>query len=957
MIKPFLQKLAEEIANRYSDDPGQVCIVLPNRRAGLYLKKYLAAALQKTVWSPQTYSIEDFITNLSGCQVIDPVGLLFEFYRVHKEVQGEKAQEFELFSDWAQTVLKDFDEIDQYLIDPEKIFNYLNAARALTVWNLDEKPLTDQEIGYIEFYRSFLTYYQHLQKNLEEKRLAYPGMAYRIAANQIEKKTDELKWKKIMFAGLNALSGAEEKIIGHLVHEGKAEIYWDADEYYVRNEYQEAGSFIRRYLQKWPSDPVKWLENNFITDQKTIRVYGVPGSMGQAQKAGQIVKHLQSADIEPDKTALVLADEKLLLPVLYSLPDEMGPVNVTMGYPFKLTQLYHLVNLLFTAQENAEKFAARRKNSGSMFYVKDILNLLAHPYLQLINPFAEAGQITFDEISNLIRKKNRVFMSPAELLRFSVSSENPYRDFSEKVFQIWENPGTGLTEVLAIMSMIRDRIIALNQEVTSSYSSDLEQLYHFSRIIKRCRTMMETYPFVNTLTSLHKILFELLDLTKLPFSGEPLRGLQIMGVLETRAIDFENLVVLSVNEGILPSGKHQNSFIPFDIKKEFGLPTYQHKDEVFAYHFYHMLQRVKTIYLLYDTEGDQMKGGEKSRYISQIAYELPKLNPGADYKEELLRPFPPDKNQAGEIIVPKSPSIIARLREKCEKGFSPTALNVYIRCPLKFYYQEILRLSEAETIEETIEARTMGTAVHQVFEEVFNEYVGRFADPGSLTAKLSETEHLLLQAFSQHYKDGDLDFGKNHLVFKASLFLVNQFILHEAELLKNSGNPPGALKIIALESSFERQVQCEVEGNPMNVKIKGKTDRIDQWEGVTRIIDYKTGNVSVSELNLKSWDKLITDPKMSKAFQLLLYAWLYFRNQGAQDERLQTGNYSLRKISAGFMKVKLPDGAAIDKESMELFEQMLIELLEQILDPTIPFIQTPEAENCTYCPFTAICTR
>lgn len=548
-------------------------------------------------------------------------------------------------------------------------------------------------------------------------------------------------------------------------------------------------------------------------------------------------------------------------------------------------------------------------------------------------------------------------MLPAELLRFSDTVENPYHEFSLRIFKIWENPGSGLDEVLAILSMIRDRMIALNQEVTSTYAADLEHLYHFSRIIKRCRTMMETYPFITTLKSLHKILFGLLDLTKLPFSGEPLRGLQIMGVLETRAIDFENLVVLSVNEGILPSGKHQNSFIPFDIKIEFGLPTYQHKDEVFAYHFYHMLQRAKTIHLLYDTEGDQMKGGEKSRYVAQIAYELPKLNPGTEYIEELLRPFPPDKNQAGEIIIKKSEAILARLREKSENGFSPTALNVFIRCPLKFYYQEIMRLSEAETIEETIEAKTMGTAVHQVFEEVFNEYTGRFADPGSLTAKLAKTEQLLLEAFSQHYKDGDLDFGKNHLVFKASLFLVNQFIRHEAELLKNSGNPTGALKIIALESNFGHQVQCEVEGNPMNVKIKGKTDRIDEWEGIIRIIDYKTGNVSASELNLKSWDKLITDPKMSKAFQLLLYAWLYYRNHSGHSGKIESGNFTLRKISAGFMKVKLPGNAEIDDETMNIFEENLKALLEQILNPLVPFTQTADPENCTYCPFTAICTR
>ena len=956
-MKPFLQKLAEEIANCFGDDPGQVCIVLPNRRAGLYLKKYLAAELNKTFWSPQTYSIEDFITKLTDYQIIDPVGLLFEFYQVHKEIQGAKAQDFELFAEWAQTLLKDFDEIDQYLIDPDKIFNYLNAARALSVWNLNEKPLTDQETNYIEFYRSFLVYYNHLQKNLEEKKLAYPGMAYRSAAQHIEKKSNGLKWKKILFAGLNALSGAEEKIIGHLLHEGKAEIFWDADEYYIKNEHQEAGSFIRRYLQKWPSAPVKWVENNFITDHKKIRVYGVPGSMGQAQKAGQIVKELQAADAAPDKTALVLADEKLLLPVLYTLPEEMGPVNVTMGYPFKYAQLYYLVSLLFAAQENAEKFVVQRKNAGRSFYAKDILNLLAHPYLQLINPTSEKGQLNFDQINELIRKKNRVFISRTELIHHSESVDNLYFKFNDTLFKIWENPENGLDLILEILVMIRDRMILLMKEKKSDFNNDLEHLFHFSKIIRRFRTMMQTYPYLSSLKALHKILFEMLDISKLPFSGEPLHGLQVMGVLETRAIDFENLVVLSVNEGILPSGKQQNSFIPFDIKKEFGLPTYQHKDEVFAYHFYHMLQRARTIYLLYDTEGDQMKGGEKSRFIAQIGYELPKINPDVDYREELLRPFPPDKIQAGEITIQKSPAIRAVLDEKCEKGFSPSALNVYIRCPLKFYFQEILGLSEAETIEETIEARTMGTSIHQVFQEVYNIFKDRYADPGILTDKLKETEELLRKAFTEHYKEGDLEFGKNHLIFKASLFLVNQFIRHEVEMIARSANPATALKIISLESSFDHQIECAIQGREMKVRIKGKTDRIDQFEGITRVIDYKTGNVQAAELNLKSWEKLITDPKMSKAFQLLLYAWLYHRNHSGHSGRIESGNFTLRKISAGFMKVKLPENAEIDDETMNLFEENLKALLEQILNPLVPFTQTPEAENCAYCPFTAICTR
>jgi len=960
-LKPFLQRLAEEIAARYSNDPGQLCVVLPNRRAGLYLKKYLAQELKKTSWSPQTYSVEDFITSVSGLQIIDPAGLLFEFYHVHKEIHGDKAQDFDVFADWGQVLLQDFNEIDQYLVDPEKIFTYLNVARAYSVWNLNERPLTDQEKNYIDFFNSFLKYYHRLQARLKEKKIVYQGLAYRTVAENIEEFSGNFQWKKIFFAGLNALSGAEEKTIDYLIHHNKAEVFWDADEYYIKDASQEAGEFIRRYINKWPSDPVKWMENDFRLMDKTISVFGIPRSMGQAMKASQIINQIinqiKSKEEAPDRTALVLADEKLLLPVLYSLPEDLGPVNVTMGYPFKYTHLYYLASVLFQMQENAEKFAEQRKTTARSLYVKDVLKILAHPYLLLFEPSVESGQVSFEKINESIKRKNRVFMAPAEILRFSSGIENEFKSLNESLFTIWESPLQALDGMLKILELVRDRIIAGKLLQSTDQQIDLEYLFYLSKIVKRCRTMMETYPFIHNLKTLRKILFQVLDTSKLPFTGEPLQGIQVMGVLETRAIDFENLIVLSVNEGILPSGRTPNSFIPFDIKSEFGLPTFQHKDAVFAYHFYRMLQRARRIFLLYDTEGDQMKGGEKSRFITQVGYELKKINPKTTFEEKLLGPHPPATGNDKGISISKTPTIIERLMDKSSKGFSPSSLNLYIKCPLQFYFQEILGLSESETIEETIESRTMGTVIHQVFQQVYEPFTGKYIDPGILLGKITETEKYMLDAFREHYKEGDLDHGKNHLIFKVSLFLVNQFIRHEAEDLKSTEKPPASIKIISLESLFNTILTCKAGGKEIQVKIKGKTDRIDLWEDTIRIIDYKTGAVQSAELKLKSWDKLTSDPKMAKAFQLLLYAYLFYKNHKNSGQKIQTGNITMRKISEGFMKVRLPEEQEIDVESMKIFEELLQALVEKILDPEIPFIQTGDAENCTYCPFTSICTR
>lgn len=951
-MKPFLQLVAEEIASRFGDDPGKVCVVLPNRRAGLYLKKYLAGELNKTFWAPATVSVEDFIIELSGMRIIDPAALLFEFYAVYRDVQGDKAQGFDEFSEWAPVLLQDFDEIDQYLADPEKIFHYIDAARALSVWNLNETPLTAHEQSYIEFYRSFLQYYQQLRQRLSEKKLAYQGLAYRIAAENITAVADSLKWEKILIAGLNALSEAEIKIIDFLVHSGQAELFWDADKYYAASEYQEAGTFIRQHLARWPKDRQNWVGDDLLAMEKKIRIIGVPGNTGQARKAGQVTREFTTGEEQPDMTAIVLADEKLLLPVLYALPDDIGPVNVTMGYPFRLTQLRQLVNQFFQLHENSDRFSSQGKNPARVIYVNDILDILSHPYLLLFEDDNVEERNTFEGIRQKLKSKNRVLLRPAEIILSAKDLEEDGRRIVESLFSTWQNPSEGIQKLLSVIELIRDRIIGENKVKKTNNELDLEYLFHLSGLIRRVRLMLETYPFVTTARTLKRITMQLLDSSHLPFTGEPLRGLQVMGVLETRAVDFENLVVLSVNEGVLPSGKQPNSFIPFDIKSAFGLPTFQHKDAVFAYHFYRMLQRARNIYLLYDTEGDQMKGGEKSRFIMQMLYEYRKFNPGAIIEEELQLPSPPQAGQLKQVAVAKSPVIMERLMAKTVTGFSPTALNSYVRCPMQFYFQEVLGLSEAEGVEETIEARTMGTVIHQVLHKIFEPFTGKPVDAGALAERTKELEKLIDEAFSENYQEGDLEHGKNHLIYKVSLFLVNQLIRQEISRL-DTGN----LSILALEKQLEHTVGCRSGLKTVNVKVKGLADRIDRFDGTVRIIDYKTGTVQQAELNLKSWDRLITDPKMSKALQLLIYGWLYFKNKDEGQSGLQAGNISLRKISNGFMNVRLPDAMSIGEESMAVFEGYLIGLLEEILDPEIVFNLTDDEQICQHCAFRSICTR
>jgi hypothetical protein len=679
--------------------------------------------------------------------------------------------------------------------------------------------------------------------------------------------------------------------------------------------------------------------------------------MGQSMKAGQLAFGLQTSKDEPDMTALVLADESLLLPVLYALPENIGPVNVTMGYPFRYTHLYNLAVLLFQMQGNAEKFAATRKKAGRSFYVNDVLKVISHPYIMQFSQPDEKGSLSFSGLSDLLRRKNRVFAGREELLGFVKEGEEGIRLMAGKLFTVWETPGQALDSLIETVGLIRDRIIAREKEPGSDWQLDMEYLYHFSRIIRRVKTLLETYPIIQSLKALQKILFQLLDSSRLPFTGEPLKGLQVMGMLETRALDFENLIVLSVNEGTLPSGRLPDSMIPFDIKAEFGLPTYQHKDAVFAYHFYRMIQRSKNIHLLYETEGDAMKGGEKSRFITQLEYELQKVNPAAKVHPEERSFSAVSIGPQKPIIREKTPEVMEKLLERSVKGFSPSSLNLYIKCPMQFFFQEVLGLAEAETIEETIEAKTMGVAVHYVLQKTYEPYLGKYIDAESLSSSVKNTEILLKEAFSEYYKEGDLDHGKNHLIYKVSHFLLNELISQEADMLRSGENQASSLQLLSVEETLRQSIPVNVSGRDMEINIKGKVDRIDRLDGVTRIIDYKSGLVNATELRIKSWDKLEEDPGMSKAFQLLLYAWLYYKIHGISGNGLLTGNISLRSISSGFMAVRLPDDVPLNEDSMNTFGETLKVLLEKIMDPAIPFDQTEDSKICAYCPFKTICAR
>ncbi|MFA5780947.1 MAG: hypothetical protein WC868_01610, partial [Bacteroidales bacterium] len=612
----FLKKLTDHVIDKHGDNINNLCFVLPNRRAGLYLKKYLAQKINKVIWAPSVFSIEDFVSNITGITIADQTTLLFEFYSVYKEMEGTNAQPFDEFMTWGQVLLNDYNDADLNLADTESLFQYLNEAKALSLWNLEGLPLTDHENNYLKFYNSLSRYYKGFVSLLLNKNTGYQGLVYKTAAENIVEYSQSPTFQNIIFAGFNAITASEEKIIKALTASGKAEIFWDAEKYYMDNDVQEAGTFLRKYRKYWKLKEFNWIEDHFAEDTKNITITGVPLKIGQTGLAGALLSEMNDDKANSENTALVLADESLLIPMLYSIPENVKDINITMGYPLSNSTAHSLFLNIFTLHENSRKYSSGKT---IRFYYKDIVNLLSHPYFQMIGATGKTSWV--EEILSGIKNSNRIFYTYKE-----IAPQVKHPEISSLFEKTIENPDDLLNWFTSIIGVIRDILISGNKTKNNNGGFDLEYLFHYAVIITKIKNLFKKYGFINDIKTLRKIFSCLAETATMPFYGEPLKGLQIMGMLETRALDFENIIILSVNEGILPSGRFQSTFIPYDIKKEMGLNTYKQKESIFAYHFYRLLQRAKNIHIIYNTQADDFGSGEKSRFITQIVEELPRYN-------------------------------------------------------------------------------------------------------------------------------------------------------------------------------------------------------------------------------------------------------------------------------------------------------------------------------------------
>ena len=961
-MKQFLDRTAEYLVKQYGTELSDIAVVLPNRRAGLFLRRLMARHAGKACWSPLIFSVEDFMAEIAGLHEAEPLALLFGLYDVHKQVEGDKAQPFEEYMHWAQQLLGDFNEVDRYMVDPEQLFSYLDEARVLSLWNLENQPLTEFEQNYLRFYHSLSTYYKLLAQRMLASRRAWQGLLFRQAALAAPEAVHAIPWKQVVFAGFNALTKAEEIVIGELRLHKKATLLWDADAYYLDNDVQEAGTFLREWIRKWPSEEIRWAGDELATGEKEIRIIGTPDPVGQVKYCGKLLQELALQGKANESTAVVLLDPTLLTPLLNSIPEEVKDLNITAGLPLKQTPLADLFELVFRLHLNTKQFSYLKNAAKKQFYYKDVLRLLRHPMVQeMATALARENRFAFEQVIGRIRTGNRIFISHEELVSEATGLFGEGLGFLDPLFTAWETPQEALSAFRSVIEALREGLMQEGPDAENPEQKlELEYLFAFTKIFHQLSTIIDETGTVLNLQTFFQIFRQAMDSTSLPFSGEPLRGLQVMGMLETRTLDFENVILLSCNEDLLPSGKIAPSFIPFDIKRDFGLPTYRHKDAVYAYHFYRLLQRAGKMWILYSTEANELGGGDKSRFIRQIEQELGHGYPNVRISSTVLAPPAVSPAQLREIRIAKEGEVLDLLLKKAGDGYSASSLNAYRACSLKFYYQEIAGIREPEELAETIDPKILGQAVHEALAELFRPYRDKILHPDVFPLMLKQADEAIRRGFAKKYKGSDVNFGKNLLLVNVAGLILKRYLRFAREAAETERAEQNERKLLWVEEHVADDLLLNYGGTELKVHLKGFIDRVDRQGSVYRIFDYKSGSAEKKNVEVKEWDSLVSDPGLDMAFQLLMYVFL-LRKRSGEHYAATAGIVPLRKLNAGPVLLKVPgEGeirALIGAEDLSAFRGILLRILTEIYDPNVPFTQTEDLKVCERCPYVTLCRR
>ncbi|MHC2991863.1 hypothetical protein OB13_09785 [Pontibacter sp. HJ8] len=968
-MQTFLELTAKYVYEKYKENISDLCIILPSRRASFFFKNALAQAAPEPIWSPEVSGMEDFITRLAKTDVLEPINLQLELYDLMRE--QDPTLDFDQFVTWGGTLLDDFSRIDQNMVDTGKLFEYLTEAKALERWDPKYlgKELSPTMKKYFSLWDNVEKTYHNLKKRLLQNKQAYTGMAFRKVANDIEGIAKDPGCAQYIFIGLNALTSSEEKIIKTLLKHDKAEVLFDSDDFYMEEgSPNRAGSFLRKYKSTWKLPEWRWQQNLLLTEEKEINVIGVANASMQGKLAGQLLQEIRQQD-KHAQVAIIMPDETLLLPVLHSIPDEVPNYNVTMGLSFKGTPLFNLIDLLFDVHLTGVTQLQESGYKVYQYHHLSVTKLLTHPFIRryalYLNEQPEQAKY-HGFIQNVIDKivqENRVLITANELLRMG-----DHQPLFETLFKSWRDCDDIIASMYSLIDMLREVYSHKPNAIETEY------LYIFYTIVKRLDTIFDCREQKISVRSFRKFLNELISSQRLPFSGEPISEVQIMGMLETRALDFENVIILSVNENTLPAPKRHESLMPYDVLREFGLPTYSETEGAMAYNFYRLLQRAKRVNLLYVLPSDTYGSGEKSRFILQLQNDLALRNPRIRFRDLTAAVDQKQTKKYDEdIVIQKDAQTLEQLKKELQRGLYPSHLNMYINCSLQYYFSRIAKIKEMDEVEEQLGADQFGTIVHQVLEDFFRpfEQNGNPIEEQHVAQMLLQLPKQVELEFKKTTRGATPERGMNYLLFKVAVQVLEKYL----EGLKASEELP--LYVLRLEDTLDATLAVQVGGEIVPVRVAGKADRIDLTGNELRVIDYKTGKVERNQLVVKPEDVALhftTDPKYDKARQLWLYQYILQRTlQQSPDTILRNGQHldsqriipksgilSFRNLDAGVLSSEfnfMEADQVTPKEFVAASEELLSDLVRRMLDPQEPIRKTNDLDVCQYCPYRGICAR
>lgn len=957
-MTPFLSQVAQLFYSKYGSKLHEHTFVFPNRRAAMFFRKYLTEITSKPLFSPEVLTIQELFATLSTYRQADRIEMLVALYKHFKRISGSD-ESFDDFIFWGEMLLNDFDEVDKYLVDAEQLFVNVHDFRLLDddLTHLDENQIeamrrfwdnfmpvegNNTKEKFHETWKILLDLYTSLRDELHNKNIAYEGMIFREVAEKALK--DDFEFandKSFIFVGFNLLSPSVTTLFNYLKQKGFADFYWDYDSPLVHDDNNRASFRVKDNLQLFPSKhQLEITEDNI---KSKIELIGVPSGVGQAKHISNIITDLiDKGEIEnPNEainTAIVLPDENLLIPTLYSIPKEIGKINVTMGYSLSHSSIAGLVEHISLLQQNQRKW-----NNEVAFYHRYVKAILNHPLIIL------SAKQKADELKEHILKYNRVVVPVSEI------TEDPLLKLIFTPITKWSEISSYLHVILSYLYNTLTEIKHSDDDLkeNSINHSDLEREF----IVQYYKTITSLGDRLNgvdvmSVDTYFRLLRKLARGISVPFSGEPLSGLQIMGVLETRTLDFDNLIILSMNEGVFPIKKATNSFIPFTLRKGFALPTYEFQDSTYAYHFYRMISRAKNIYMLYDTRTEGMQTGEVSRYFYQLKYLYNSL---FDISEKVVT-YDVSAPSITPVSVEKTPEVMKLLnqfRAGGDKSLSASHINNYIDCPLKFYFTALENLSEESDVQESVEADVFGTIFHRLMEVIYKRFYNIDVTPNALTAIINNDAYLnevLETAFSKYYfKDEG-----NPRKLQGQYYLIGEILKSYVKQTLKVDIKSTPFRYIGSEYRFNTTYKVNEQ---LAVNFKGSIDRIDNIGDSVRIIDYKTGT---GETKFKDIQQLFDSTKDKRPYQILqVFVYGLFFLMQNPDTKLSPAVYYLRSIFNDFdPKITMDKVPVIDLNScLPEFKDKFDEVVEEIFNPSVPFTQTQNNKNCQWCSFKDLCNK